>query len=52
MAENNQENNERQTTNDEQRNVIPPDDYERELKPIWTTTRPINRKEWLYIRKS
>ncbi len=32
MAENNQENNERRTTNDEPKNIIPPDDYERELK--------------------
>jgi DAACS family dicarboxylate/amino acid:cation (Na+ or H+) symporter len=32
MAENKQENNEQRTTNDEPKTVIPPDDYERELK--------------------
>lgn len=32
MPQNNQEDNERRTTNDEPRNPIPPDDYERELK--------------------
>ena len=31
MAENNQENNERRTMNEQPKNTIPPDDYEREL---------------------
>ena len=31
MAENNQENNERRTINEQPKNTIPPDDYEREL---------------------